>query len=292
MNLFLQWIPLPSFPSCTWERPLLPRNSISRIFLLLTLSLFLFPFLLPVHGSDAELDAANRAYTYGSYDESAKLFQQIVATRGYSAPLCFDLANAEARAGHMGAALLNYERARYLAPGDAGIEHNLQLARKQAGLEPNSYRWWEVALRSINWTVWLGTLAVCVTLIFLAVIGTAYTPAISSASKLSTGLLKNIFRGILFGGLPLCLLMGYVELSTIGLNNRIEGVIVAPKAAILRLSPFESADSIGSIPEGELVTVEDRHKDYLRIEARNHHFGWVREKDLEPVIAGSFDGNP
>jgi len=252
-------------------------------------SLILFPFILH---ADSEIDAANRAYTYGSYDESARLFQQIIATRGYSAPLCFDLANAEARAGHTGAAILNYERARYLAPADRDIDHNLQLARKQAGLEPNSYRWWQIALRSIDWTVWLGIMAACLLLIFLAVIGTAYAPALAAASGMPLPLLKTIFKAILFAGIPLCLLMGYVELSTIGFNDRIEGVVVAPKEATLRLSPFDSADSIGTIPEGELATVEDRHNDYLRIEARDHHFGWVRRTDLEPVIAGSFDVQP
>jgi len=258
----------------------------SRLF---AFSLFLFPLFLH---ADSDLDAANRAYTSGSYEESARLFQQIIATRGYSAPLCFDLANAEARAGHTGEAILNYERARYLAPADRDIDHNLQLARKQAGLEPNSYRWWQIALRSIDWTVWLAIMAACLLLIFLAVIGTAYAPAIAAAIKIPLRLLKNIFRAILFAGIPVCLLMGYVELSTVGLNNRIEGVIVAPKEAILRLSPFDSADSIGTIPEGELVTVEDRHNDYLRIEARDHHFGWIQEKEIEPVIAGGFDPGP
>jgi len=269
------------------------RNQfLPHTFRLFTFCFFLLPFLLRADGSDPELDAANRACTYGNYDESARLFQQIIAARGYSAPLCFDLANAEARAGHTGAALLNYERARYLAPADRDIDHNLQLARKQAGLEPNSYRWWQIALLSINWTVWLGIMAACLLLIFLAVIGSAYAPAISGATGIPLRLLKNILRGILFAGIPVCLLMGYVELSTIGFNDRIEGVVVAPREAILRLSPFESADSIGTIPEGELVTVEDRHNDYLRIEARDRHFGWVREKDLEPVIAGSFDLKP
>ena len=258
-------------------------------FLLLTSSFLLPPAFLLAANSDVELDAANRAYTYGSYDESAQLFQKIITARGYSAPLCFDLANAEARAGRMGAAILNYERARYLAPTDRDIDHNLQFARKQAGLEPNSYRWWQIALLSINWIVWLGIMAVCLLLIFLAVIGAAYAPAISAASKIPLRLLKNICRAILFAGIPLCLLLGYVELSTVGFNTRIEGVVVAPKEATLRLSPFASADSIGTIPEGELVTVEDRHNDYLRIEARDHHFGWVQENDLEPVIPGSFD---
>jgi hypothetical protein len=256
---------------------------------IVALSVFLFPFLLHAQSSDPDLDAANRAYTDGKYEQSAQLFQQIINARGYSAPLCFNLANAEAKVGHTGAALLNYERARYLAPGDSDIDHNLQHERKLAGLDPNSYRWWQIALLSINWMVWLAIMATCLLLIFLAVIGTAYAPALSTASRIPPRLVKNIFRAIIFAGIPVCLLMGYVELSTVGFDYRIQGVIVAPKEATLRLSPFETADSIGTIPEGELVTVEDRHNDYLRIEARDHHFGWVQEKALEPIIAGSFD---
>ena len=242
--------------------------------------------------ADEQLDAANRAFNYGSYEESAKLFQQIIAARGYSASLCFDLANAEAKSGHVGSALLNYERARYLAPADPDIDRNLQLMRKQAGLQPNSYRWWQVALRSINWTIWLCLMGVCLFLIFLAIVGFAYIPGLAVGLRIPPGTLRTFFRAILFAGIPLCLLLGYVELSTVGYNNRIEGVIVAPNEATLRLSPFDSADSIGTIPEGELVTVEERHDDYLRIEARNYHFGWIQAKDIEPVIAGSFDEKP
>jgi tetratricopeptide (TPR) repeat protein len=248
--------------------------------------LVLAPFILR---ADDDLDAANRAYTAGSYDEAARLFQQIITTRGYSAPLCFNLANAEAQAGHTGAAILNYERARYLAPGDADIDHNLQHARKLAGLDPNSYRWWEVALRSINWTVWLMIMGACLLLIFLALVASAYRASLAVRLKTSDRTLRNILRTVIFIAIPFCLLMGFVELSSIGFSNRIEGVIMAPKAATLRLSPFDSADSVGTVPEGELVTVEDRHDDYLRIEGRDHHFGWIRIKDIEPVIVGSFD---
>ncbi len=289
-----------SFPSCTWERPLflakfhfaLTKSAVFRVFLLLVFSFFLLPSALHAAAPDPDLDAANRAYTDGKYEQAAQLFQQIINARGYSASLCFDLANAEAKSGHTGAALLNYERARYLAPGDSDIDHNLQHERKLAGLDPNSYRWWQIALLSIDWTVWLAIMATCLLLIFLSIIGTAYAPAVAATTKIPPRLLKNIFRAIIFAGIPFCLLMGYIELSTVGFNYRIQGVVVAPKAATLRLSPFDSADSIGIIPEGELVTVEDRHNDYLRIEARDHHFGWVQQKDLEPVIAGSFDDKP
>ena len=45
----------------------------------------------------------------------------------------FDLANAEFKVGHIGAALLEQLRARLatFAPGDPDINHNLQIARKQ-----------------------------------------------------------------------------------------------------------------------------------------------------------------
>lgn len=234
------------------------------------------------------LESANRAYTYGNYEESAQILQKLIDLHGYSASLCFNLGNAEARAGHPGLALLNYERARYLAPGDRDIDHNLQLARKKAGLDPNSFRWWQAALRGINWMVWFGLVVGCLTLLLFAVIGNA----VVSSSKTPRRGLKILFRAILFTGIPVFLLLGFVELSAAGFNDRIEGVIVAPKEAILRLSPFDSADNVGIIPEGELVTVEDRHNDYIRIEARDHHFGWIQKKDIEPVVVGSFDSKP
>jgi hypothetical protein len=239
--------------------------------------------------ADEALDAANRAYTYGSYDEAAQQFANIIQKRGYSAPLCFDLGNAEARAGHLGPALLNLERARYLAPGDRDIDHNLQLVRKQAGLEPNSYRWWQVMLRSIDWTVWMGLISACLVLIAAAIVGLPNLARVASTLRLAPATVRTVLRLFLFVGIPVALLMGYVELATIGFSHRLEGVVVAPKSATLRISPFDSADSVGQIPEGELVTVEDRHKDYLRIEARDHHFGWIKRSDLEPVIADSFD---
>jgi tetratricopeptide (TPR) repeat protein len=256
--------------------------------------IFCLLFTLTLHAAepDADLDAANRAFTAGNYDEAAKLFQQIVTTRGYSAAVCFDLANAESKAGRTGDAILNYERARYLAPGDRDINLNLQAARKKAGLEPNPFRWWQIVLLSINWTIWLDIMGGVLVLIFVAVIGTTYVPALATVLKIPVRPLRNTFRLILFAGIPFCLLMGFIELSTIGFNNRIEGVIVAPKSATLRLSPFATADTIGTIPEGELVTVENRHNDYLWIEARDHHFGWIEAHDIEPVIAGAFDAKP
>jgi hypothetical protein len=247
--------------------------------------LLLLPCGLRADVADPRLDEANRAYQENRYDEAVILFQQLITDRGYSAPLCFDLANANFKAGHLGAALLNYERARYLAPGDADINHNLQLARKQAGLDPDPYRWWQTVLRSIDWTVWLGIILGALALLFFALVGTAGADAWGSALRLPPRSLRRFFKGVIFICLPVFLFFAFVELSALGFNARVEGVIVA-KQVPLRLSPFESSDQTGTLPEGELVTVEGRHDDYLWVDDRSKQSGWVQEKALEPVLPG------
>jgi tetratricopeptide (TPR) repeat protein len=257
-------------------------HAFSQFQRLLVLALFLLPQLLR---ADDDLDAANRAYSGGNYAEAAARFQQIIDMRGFSAALCFNLANAEARAGHPGLAILNYERARYLAPGDADIDHNLQLARKQAGLETDSYRWWQIVLRSLTIGQWLALVDGWLALIALAVLASAFSAGLALRLRLPQPVLKKIIKGVLFVTIPAFLFFSYVALIAAPL--RIEGVIVA-KTATLRLSPFDDAEQIGSLPEGELVTVEESHDDYLRIEGRDNHFGWVRKKELQPVIDGTF----
>jgi len=257
-------------------------NVLFQLPRLLVFALLLFPLTLR---ADADLDAANQDYSSGNYEEASRLFQQIIDVRGYSAALCFDLANAEARAGHPGLAILNYERARYLAPGDADIDHNLQLARKQAGLESDSYRWWQIVLRNLTIGQWLAIVDGWLALIALAVLANAFSANLAPCLRLPQPVLKRIVKGVLFVCIPAFLFFGYVALIAAPL--RIEGVIVA-KGAILRLSPFDSAEQIGTLPEGELVTVEQRHNDYLCIAGRDNLFGWVQEKELQPVIDGSF----
>jgi tetratricopeptide (TPR) repeat protein len=252
------------------------------LFLTLTLTA-----ALAVRADDAgALDAANRAYTEGHYDEAARQFQELIQASGYSAALCFDLANAEAKAGRIGPAILNYERARYLAPSDRDIDHNLQLARQQAGLQPDSLRWWQIALRALTIDQWLVIVDLWLGLIALAVIASVFVSRLAPGPNRAVA--GKVVKTTLFVAIPCFLFTAYIALLAAPL--RIEGVVMS-KDAPLRLSPFDAAEQIGTLPEGELVTVEQKHDDYFRVEARDGKYGWMTGKSLEPVIAGSFDGS-
>jgi hypothetical protein len=254
------------------------------VLLFLTLTLVSALTLRADDAGGNALDAANQAYIEGHYNDASRQFQELIKAHGYSAPLCFDLANSEAKSGHIGPAILNYERARYLAPGDRDIDHNLQLARQQVGLKANSLRWWQIVLRSLTINQWLAIVDGWLLLIALAVIANVFVNRMATGPNRAVA--GKVVKTALFVGIPCFLFTAYIALLAAPL--RIEGVVMG-KDAPLRISPFDAAEQIGTLPEGELVTVEQKHDNYFRIEDRDGKYGWMTRQSLEPVIAGSFD---
>ena len=82
------------------------------------------------------------------------------AREGYSAPALYNLANAYARAGKSGLAVLNYERARLLEPNDPDIDANLRHVREAVGLPPEYRNRFErmAEIASPRILAWVGVL--------------------------------------------------------------------------------------------------------------------------------------
>lgn len=92
---------------------------------------------LAAQGSDGTSAAlvmaqANGLYEDGRFAEAAALYQQLLDGGIEDSSLYYNLGNAYFKQGDMGRAILNYERAARLAPRDADIQANLDLARHQA----------------------------------------------------------------------------------------------------------------------------------------------------------------
>ena len=85
----------------------------------------------------AIFDTGAALYDEGSYEEAARTYQHLVGL-GYRDPtLYYNLANSYYKSEDMGRAVLNYLRARRLAPFDEDIEANLAFARQRIDA-PNS----------------------------------------------------------------------------------------------------------------------------------------------------------
>ncbi len=247
-----------------------------RVFLLKTVFVFcVLLSLLQVSGAAAQeggdqFQEASSAYSRGDYPTAIKLYESLTMD-GVSAPLFYNLANSYAQAGKSGKAILNYERALRLAPGDPDIRANLDLVRKEKGLfqEEQSVQRHFVNLLGLN--QWLGVLALSLVALALLLL----LPASRS--------LKQSFRyGIAVATLFLGCLAAVCAVGQYGSWN--DGVVVE-SGARLRISPFDSAASVGMIQEGRLLRPGKRHNEYVLVTDESGRSGWLKDSSFEVITA-------
>jgi len=77
--------------------------------------------------------SANALYSEERYAEAAETYEKALASGIESGAVHYNLGNAYFKAGDLGRAVLAYERARRIIPGDPDLAANLAFAREQAG---------------------------------------------------------------------------------------------------------------------------------------------------------------
>lgn len=216
-------------------------------------------------------DTANQNYAAGHYVEAAHGFEQLIAREGFSVPVLFNLGNAWLKAGQPGRAILNYERARLLAPRDPGIAANLRLAREKANLvEPEAGIIKRLA-DTLGWNTlaWSGVLAmvgICV-LVFVGRV----RPEGSRAT----------LRGLTGAGG--CVLI----LSVLALAVRwqeLDRAVVLSADTPVRIAPAQVAGVTFKLPAGEMVQAEKSHGNFLLVRTADGHSGWVDHDQVARVI--------
>lgn len=219
----------------------------------------------------ATFESANEDYAAGRYAEAAKGFEQVIAQRGYSAPVLFNLGNAWFQAGQPGRAILNYERALWLAPSDAAIRANLRHARQQAGLAGDENSFWEQVARVLS----LDTLA------WMLVWSTAIICAVILAGRLLLQFPRRLSRGLLV----LALLGACVAGAGLALQwpERDRAVVLTAKAEA-RIAPAAAAGVLFQMPAGALVRAAQSHAGYTLVHLRDGRSGWVASAAVARVI--------
>jgi tetratricopeptide (TPR) repeat protein len=90
----------------------------------------ILPCLAVAGGLDYNFKQGNQHYIDGEYDKAVTEYEKIIAA-GYQSPeLYYNLGNAYFREGQLGKAIMNYIRARRLAPRDDDILANLRFAKQ------------------------------------------------------------------------------------------------------------------------------------------------------------------
>ncbi len=234
-------------------------------------------------GTSAKAVTKNNAdteYQKGNYQQAIRDYEEILKN-GESAEIYFNLGNAYYRTDNITKAVLNYERARLLSPGDDDINFNLQFARSKTidKITPESEMFFVTWYKSlVNFTSvdnWAKTGILCIVMALLLVLLYLFGPQL---------MLRKIG---FFGGLAFFVIFLLSNLFAFqqkqALDNRTGAIIMTPSVNIKKTPAKNSADQF-VLHEGTRVDIIDKGMtDWRCIRVGDGREGWIETKAIEEI---------
>lgn len=243
--------------------------------------IFLLSFVQFVQAESFTKADADKAYHENKYAEAIKMYENILATQGESAVVYYNLGNSYFKEKNMAKAVLNYERALLLNPGDADIRFNLDMARSKTvdQITPAT----EVFI-----VTWVNSLTNMQSERGWAKIG------IVSFICLLVGLALYIFskrlivRKIGFIGAVVLLVVTvcanlFAREQKNELMDRTGAIVMSPTVTV-KSTPDESGTELFVLHEGTKVFVEDNSmKGWKEIRLEDGNKGWIPTEAIEII---------
>ena len=237
-------------------------------------------FAVPLSAGAITKKNADDEYKKGNYQQAIKDYEELLK-KGPSVELYYNLGNAYYRTDNMTRAVLNYERALLLSPGDDDIRFNLQMARSKTidKIAPKSemffVTWYKTLVNFTSVDGWARSAIVCLSLAL--VLALCY----------------------LFGGKPQVRKIGFfgavVFIAVFILSNvfayeqkqiltKRTGAVVTAPSAPLKKTPVASSEHDAIIHEGSRVEIiDDTMKDWKQVELEDGREGWILSSQMERI---------
>ncbi len=226
------------------------------------------------------MQKANDLYQKNNFSEAAEIYQKLVDDGYESTALYYNLGNSYYRLNKIGYAILNYERALRLSPGDDDIQHNLALANTKTIDKIDSlpkffiFQWWESLLAMFNLTGWTYAAYIFYLLILIS-FGIYFLVKRPQLQRYA------FFSGIL----SFVVLLVTATLLIVKLNREVNiknGVIIEP-TVIAKVSPDNDSNDAFVIHEGLKVRLEDNVGNWYKIRLQDGKIGWTNKQDLKVI---------
>ena len=234
----------------------------------------------PLPPSSVTKAMADSAYAQEHYQEAVRMYE-LLLKHGGSADLYYNLGNAYYRQENITRAVLNYERALLLSPGDRDIRFNLQMARSKTidKITPESemffVTWYRslVNMMSVDAWAWLALVALVIA-IALSLVYLFSDPVwlrkvgfFGGVAAVSVFLLANLFAW---------------QQRRVMVNRT--GAIVIRSAASVKSTPAKNGTDLFLLHEGTKVTITDHSmKDWRAIRMADGKEGWIEVSQIEVI---------
>ena len=250
-------------------------RTVHKIFLLFVFS---FSFVVSFAVTKADADAL---YGKEHYRDAVTAYETILKKDGEAAEVYYNLGNCYYKLDEIPKAVLNYERAYLLNPGDADIRANLALARGKTidKVVPPSemffITWWRDMTHCMSLNAWM-------------VLGVA------SFVLMLVGLLLYMFMSHLtlrkcgfYGAVVMLVLTVVANLAALSQHadqtHRTMAIIMAP-AVTVKSSPSETSTDLFLIHEGSKVEILDATmKEWMEVQFEEGKQGWIPVSALEVI---------
>ena len=244
------------------------------------LSLFVFGFLFLVSFATTKTEA-DALYEKEQYHDAAAAYEQLLKKEGVAAEVYYNLGNCYYKLDEIPKAVLNYERAYLLDPGDGDIRANLALARGKTidKVVPPSemffVTWWRDLTHCMSMNAWtiLGIVA-----FILMLIGELIYMFVTQLTARKVGV---------YGAMGLLVVVVIANLASVSQHidqtRRGTAIIMAP-AITVKSSPSNTSTDLFLIHEGSKVEILDGSmKEWLEVKFEEGKQGWIPSSALEII---------
>lgn len=222
-----------------------------------------------------QFQEANRFYQEGKYLEAANAYENLIKEEPL-AEFYYNLGNAYFKAGKLGLAVLNYERALNIKPRDYDILTNLSYATRLIEYEIEDKRNWYQ--RKVSELLRLVTFEECKFLCFFAyflfMLG-LFVSLLAKKSPLFGKAWRLAIFFVIFCSLPL-----FLKQAESGASKR--GIVTETQAEV-RYGPSPSDRIAFRLAEGLGVILDDEKEDWYRIRLRDARSGWVLRSQVTAI---------
>jgi len=247
-------------------------------------TILVFACSVSAFSSNTALAEAEEAFRAGDFARSIKLYEEVIAQalaeNRESAQLHYNLGNAYFRNNELGRAILNFERALLLDPGNSDIRHNLRFARNHTidHIEPSATAFltnWISGIRNLLSSNGWAITAIVLFLLFLGCIAVFLFVRYVWARKTA-----------FYSGIVIFLFL--IMANAFAFRQKNERVnrnfaIVMPSGISVNASPDANSNQLFQLHEGTKVRIRNSDGNWYEIEIANGSVGWTLRSNVERI---------
>jgi len=255
-------------------------------FKMLKRNFYLFTgLLLPLlsFGSDkanALFAKGNSYYAKGQYKEALNAYQQVLDDGYQSSDVYFNMGNASYKSDDIPSALLYYEKAHKLAPGDEDINFNIRFANLKTTDKidevPEFFlaNWWKASILSFS----VGILSVLSVLLVLFGSGVLIIYFFTNSVSIKKSSFYTSIISFLLGVLTI-----FIATMQVGYFNSHRQAIIFSSSVTVKSAPTERSGSLFVLHDGTKVNILDNNNGWIKLRLGNGNEGWIKTADVKEI---------